>query len=129
MAQFDRQQVAARLDTRQQEIEHRREELHRNGDGLTSELADYDQHPADQGTETFEQELDETTLIILEEEEHRVREAKKALEEGRYGICVDCGHEIPGERLDAIPESVRCVQDQRLYEARLRQRRVGPSPI
>ncbi|TMK67584.1 MAG: hypothetical protein E6G07_05670 [Actinobacteria bacterium] len=129
MAQFDRQQVAARLDTRQQEIEHRREELHRNGDGLTSELADYDQHPADQGTETFEQELDETTLIILEEEEHRVREAKKALEEGRYGICVDCGHEIPRERLDAIPESVRCVQDQRLYEARLRQRRVGPSPI
>jgi len=129
MAQFDRQQVAARLDTRQQEIEHRRDELHRNGDGLTSELADYDQHPADQGTETFEQELDETTLIILEEEEHRVREAKKALEEGRYGICVDCGHEIPRERLDAIPESVRCVQDQRLYEARLRQRRVGPSPI
>ena len=129
MAQFDRQQVAARLDTRQQEIERRREELHRNGDGLTSELADYDQHPADQGTETFEQELDETTLIILEEEEHRVREAKKALEEGRYGICVDCGHEIPRERLDAIPESVRCVQDQRLYEARLRQRRVGPSPI
>jgi len=129
MAQFDRQQVAARLDTRQQEIEHRREELHRNGDGLTSELADYDQHPADQGTETFEQELDETTLIILEEEEHRVREAKKALEEGRYGICVDCGHEIPRERLDAIPESVRCLQDQRLYEARLRQRRVGPSPI
>ena len=44
-------------------------------------------------------------------------------------ICVDCGHEIPRERLDAIPESVRCVQDQRLYEARLRQRRVGPSPI
>ena len=80
MAQLDRQQVAARLDTRQQEIEHRREELHRNGDGLTSELADYDQHPADQGTETFEQELDETTLIILEEEEHRVREAKKALD-------------------------------------------------
>ena len=58
-----------------------------------------------------------------------MREAKKALEEGRYGICVDCGHEIPRERLDAIPESVRCVQDQRLYEARLRQRRVGPSPI
>ena len=129
MAHFDPQQVAARLDTRQQEIELRREQLHRNGDGLTDELADYDQHPADQGTETFEQELDETTLMILEEEELRVREARAALDKGRYGICVDCGEEIPKERLEAIPESVRCVQDQRLYEARLRQRRVGPSQL
>ena len=128
MPDYDPQHVAQRLDTRQQEIERRREELHRNGDGLTDELADYDQHPADQGTETFEQELDETTLMILEEEEHRVREARKALDEGRYGICVDCGKEIPRERLDAIPESVRCVEDQRLYEARLRQRGLGPSP-
>jgi len=129
MPDYDAKQVEDRLEERLREIAVRREELHRNGDGMRDELADYDQHPADQGTETFEQELDETTLIILEEEEHRVREAKKALEEGRYGICVDCGHEIPRERLDAIPESVRCVQDQRLYEARLRQRRVGPSPI
>ena len=129
MAHFDPQQVAARLDTRQQEIELRREQLHRNGDGLTDELADYDQHPADQGTETFEQELDETTLMILEEEELRVREARAALDKGRYGSCVDCGEEIPKERLEAIPESVRCVQDQRLYEARLRQRRVGPSQL
>jgi len=128
MPDYDPQQVAQRLDTRQQEIERRREELHRNGDGLTDELADYDQHPADQGTETFEQELDETTLMILEEEELRVREARKALDEGRYGICVDCGKEIPRQRLDAIPESVRCVEDQRLYEARLRQRGIGPSP-
>ena len=128
MPDYDPQQVAQRLDTRQEEIERRREELHRNGDGLTDELADYDQHPADQGTETFEQELDETTLMILEEEELRVKEARKALDEGRYGICVDCGKEIPRQRLDAIPESVRCVEDQRLYEARLRQRGIGPSP-
>ena len=127
MAQFDRQQVAARLDTRQQEIEHRREELHRNGDGLTSELADYDQHPADQGTETFEQELDETTLLILEDEERQVKQAQRALADGKYGICVDCGKEIPAARLQAIPESIRCVEDQRLYEARLRQRG-GASP-
>ena len=56
MPDYDPQQVAQRLDTRQEEIERRREELHRNGDGLTDELADYDQHPADEGTETFEQE-------------------------------------------------------------------------
>jgi RNA polymerase-binding transcription factor DksA len=129
MPDVDPQLVAARLDEREREIERRREELHRNGDGLGDELADYDQHPADQGTETFEQELDETTLMILEEEERRVKEARKALAEGRYGICIDCGKEIPPARLDAIPESVRCVEDQRIYEARLRQRGApGASP-
>src|SRR5881398_2952566 len=110
MAHFDPQQVAARLDTRQQEIELRREQLHRNGDGLSNELADYDQHPADQGTETFEQELDETTLMILEEELRQVQIARERLEEGKYGICVDCGEEIPAERLEAIPEAVRCIK-------------------
>src|SRR5207302_1058577 len=119
MAQFDRQQVAARLDTRQEEIERRREELHRNGDGLTDELADYDQHPADQGTETFEQELDETTLMILEEEEHRGREARKALDEGGYGICVDCGKEIPTKGLDY--QAVECdVLDRRAVRRAMR---------
>ncbi|HKP91884.1 MAG TPA: TraR/DksA C4-type zinc finger protein [Thermoleophilaceae bacterium] len=122
MADHDKQAVEARLDERAREIEQRREELKRTDEGLTEELADYDQHPADQGTETFEQELDETTLIILEEEMKRVEEARKALSEGRYGICVDCGKEIPAARLEAIPETIRCVEDQRTYEARLRQR-------
>jgi RNA polymerase-binding transcription factor DksA len=129
MPEFDTQEVAARLDERMREIEERREELRRNGEGLTDELADYDQHPADQGTETFEQELDETTIMILEEEERRVNEARKQLDAGRYGICVDCGKEIPAARLEAIPETVRCVEDQRIYEARLRQRGApGASP-
>jgi RNA polymerase-binding transcription factor DksA len=129
MPDHDPKLVEARLDERMQEIARRREELRRNGEGLTEELADYDQHPADQGTETFEQELDETTLVILDEEERRVNEARAALAAGRYGICVDCGKEIPAARLEAIPETVRCVEDQRIYEARLRQRGApGASP-
>jgi RNA polymerase-binding transcription factor DksA len=129
MAQFDTEQVESRLAAREREIEERREDLKRTDEGLTEELADYDQHPADQGTETFEQELDETTLIILEEEAKRVAEARKALAEGRYGVCVDCGKEIPEARLEAIPETIRCVEDQRTYEARLRQRGApGASP-
>ena len=122
MPDYDAKQVEARLDERMREIETRREELRRADEGMTDELADYDQHPADQGTETFEQELDETTLMILEEEAKRVEEARKALSDGKYGVCADCGKEIPPGRLEAIPETIRCVEDQRTYEARLRQR-------
>ena len=129
MPDIDTKQVEARLDERMTEIRTRREHLQNADDGRSEELADYDQHPADQGTETFEQELDETTLIILDEEEKRVNEARKALEDGTYGVCVDCGKDIPPARLEAIPETIRCVEDQRTYEARLRQRgAAGASP-
>lgn len=108
-----------RLATREREIEERREALRAGGrpDG-GGELADYDNHPGDQGTETFMQEMDETTEVILDEEADRVKEARQALEEGRYGVCVDCGKDIPAARLEAMPESTRCVEDQRRHEAR-----------
>ena len=121
MPDIDRQQVSDRLDQREREIEERRKSVASGEDGRSSELADYDNHPGDQGTETFMQEMDETTEMILDEEASRVKEAREALEAGNYGVCVDCGKEIPAERLDAIPESVRCVEHQREYEARLRQ--------
>jgi DnaK suppressor protein len=117
----DRQQVEERLAQREREIEERRASLRGDDRPQAEELSDYDNHPGDQGTETFMQEMDETTAMILDDEAARVKEARQALEEGRYGVCVDCGKDIPPARLDAIPESIRCVEDQRLHEARLRQ--------
>lgn len=119
MTGIDRDTVAARLDRREQEIRRRRALVGRDADGMrNAELADYDQHPADQATETYEQELDETTAMILDEELERVQEAREALADGKYGKCVVCGKDIPRERLEAIPETVRCLQHQREYEAR-----------
>ena len=110
-----------RLDKREREIEERRSALRGEDRPSVEELSDYDNHPGDQGTETFMQEMDETTAMILEDEAARVKEARRALEDGRYGICVDCGKEIPAARLEVAPDSVRCVEDQRVHEARLRQ--------
>jgi RNA polymerase-binding transcription factor DksA len=119
--EYDRKEVEARLDERAREIEQRRAGLREGVESRSEELADYDQHPGEQGTETYMQELDETTGMILDEEERRIKDARHALENGSYGTCVDCGQEIPADRLKAIPESIRCVEDQRIYEARLKQ--------
>ena len=110
-----------RLAQREREIEERRATVRPEDRPASEELANVDNHPGDHGTETFMQEMDETTAMILDEEASRVKEARQALEDGRYGTCVDCGKEIPAARLEAVPESVRCVEDQRLHEARLRQ--------
>jgi RNA polymerase-binding transcription factor DksA len=123
VADIDKEKVAARLRERAQEIETRRKHISAGeNDQRDAELADYDQHPADQGSETFEQELDETTLAILDAEAKDVAEAQKRLEEGTYGICIDGGEEIPVERLEAIPEALRCIEHQRIYDGQLRAR-------
>ncbi|MHB8248181.1 MAG: TraR/DksA family transcriptional regulator [Acidithiobacillus sp.] len=36
---------------------------------------------------------------------------------GTYGICVDCGEEIPMARLQVEPEAERCVVCQQRWEA------------
>ncbi len=79
------------------------------------ELTDYDQHPGDQGTETFERERDlameESESVILRQTEV----ALKKIEDGTYGICERCGKPITAARLEAIPYTPFCIEDaQRL---------------
>jgi DnaK suppressor protein len=131
VATIDREKVEARLRERADEIAKQRESLRAQDDGMRdSELADYDQHPADQGTETHEQELDAGRELMLELEAEQVEMAQQRLAEGTYGTCIDCGKEIPSERLEAIPEAIRCIEDQERYEAQHRARggppRSGP---
>ncbi len=88
---------------------------------VEGELSHVDNHPGDEATETHEQELEASTDVYLEEEERRIDEARRALAAGTYGTCADCGREIPPERLEAVPEAVRCVECQRLLEGWHRQ--------
>ena len=128
MAEIDKEKVEARLRERAEEIAQQRARHADESDGIRdSELADYDQHPADQGSETFEQELDETTDMMLADEARTVEIAQQRLAEGKYGICIDCGEEIPAARLEAMPEAIRCIDDQNRYEAQLRAR--GGPPL
>ena len=45
-----------------------------------------------------------------------IEAARERLRTGEFGTCVDCGMEIPAERLDALPASARCIECQQLYE-------------
>jgi DnaK suppressor protein len=127
LTEFDKQQVETRLRERAEEIAARRAQLARSASDMDTELADYDQHPADDGTETHEQELDETTDMILAAEADNVELALRRLADGDYGRCVDCGKEIPPARLEAVPEAVRCIEDQARYEATLKARGLPPN--
>jgi len=68
-----------------------------------SELADYDQHPADTATETFEREKDLSILEQLENELAELQAALARVDEGTYGIDEVTGQPIDPARLDAFP--------------------------
>ncbi len=117
----ERARIERRLDARLEELARTRAAVRRSHQG-GSELAHVDNHPADEGSELHDQELDQTTELFLEEEERRIAEAREALAKGTYGTCRDCGRPIPPERLKAMPEAVRCIDCQRHFEGHHRQR-------
>lgn len=45
----------------------------------------------------------------LENQLKEVNDALARIEQGTYGICENCGAEIPKERLLAVPESATCT--------------------
>jgi DnaK suppressor protein len=117
-----RERIELRLDERLQELLRTRAAMRASSAGMRdSELAHVDNHPGDSAGDLLEEEIEETEEIFLEESERRIAEARRALADGRYGICKDCGHEIPSARLEAVPEAVRCVPCQRRFEGRHRQ--------
>ena len=81
-----------------------------------SELANYDQHPADAGTETFEKEKDLAIRDSLRETLGRIDEAMGKIERGTYGECDRCGRDIAKARLNAVPHAIYCVECQDIIE-------------
>jgi len=117
MAEVDRDTTEAALEQRLEEIRRTRAAMSRESEGgMSGEVADLHNHPADEGTETHERELEVTTAIFLDEEERRIGEARRALADGTYGTCIGCGAQIPSARLAAVPEAVRCLDCQRHFE-------------
>ena len=80
------------------------------------ELADYDQHLGDQGTDLFERERDEAIRQQLRAEFEALERAERRLQEGTYGLSVESGEPIPDERLEAFPLAERTADEQQRYE-------------
>ena len=79
----------------------------------SGELTHYDQHPADQASDTFEREKDLAILEGLEQELAEIEAALQRIDEGTYGIDEMTGEPIDVERLDAIPTARTNIGEQR----------------
>lgn len=96
--------------------EHHAMGAHASEEGY--ELADYDNHPADTATDTFERTkdyaIDENYREILD----RINDALRKIEDKTYGMCDRCGQPINPQRLRAIPYATLCIDCQEALERR-----------
>jgi DnaK suppressor protein len=72
---------------------------------------DADESVEDEGY-SYAAELDDRDIA----QTHAIERALRAMQRGEYGRCVDCGREIPFERLRAVPWADRCADDQERLE-------------
>jgi len=86
-------------------------------------VADYPQDPADAGTNLAESDRAEAILAAAKARRVLVLEALVRLDNGSYGVCVDCGQPVPEGRLEVKPEAARCLTCQSKRDGRDRQRR------
>ncbi|HSI66093.1 MAG TPA: TraR/DksA C4-type zinc finger protein [Planococcus sp. (in: firmicutes)] len=75
----------------------------------STELSNYDNHPADNATDLFDQERGMALNQFKQGELDEVKAALAAIKDGSYGTCSVCGREIPFERLEALPTALTCI--------------------
>jgi DnaK suppressor protein len=85
------------------------------GDGQSSarpEVGDYldDATTAEITSEAFEER------VLLSQTLEEVEEALQRIADGTYGKCIKCGREIEPARLEAIPWTPYCIEDQEKLE-------------
>ncbi|WP_375213602.1 TraR/DksA family transcriptional regulator [Aquabacterium sp.] len=66
-------------------------------------------------------EADDEVIALLRREQGELKsvaEALERLEQGHYGLCVECGEAIAAQRLAVLPEAALCVGCQDMAEHR-----------
>jgi DnaK suppressor protein len=118
---MDDDKIRARLEEERQRLLGVRADL--LGDAETTadaasvgELADYDQHPGDVGTEVFEHEKNVSILEQVNAQLSDIDAAFERLEKGTYGTCEACGRPIEPARLEERPFARFCLEDQQRVE-------------
>lgn len=121
---MDADQTRQLLDEERERLEGLRDEYSSlrdasEEDGM-QELSSVDQHQADIGTETFDRSKDLSILDEVEAELAEIEHALQRLDEGTYGTCEACGKTIPDDRLEAMPATRFCLEDQAKAESEAR---------
>jgi DnaK suppressor protein len=107
------------------ELNHIKQELQKRKIELEQDLVrsysekfsdDQVQDPGDQALTSTMESLRSSLQDTRIDEFNRIVKALKMIEEGTYGICVDCELPISDKRLQLYPDATRCLSCQEAFE-------------
>lgn len=75
----------------------------------SSELSNYDNHPAEIASELFDIEHQMGLKKLQEHEVDEINRAKEKIKQGTYGFCESCGKDIDPKRLELLPQAKLCI--------------------
>ncbi len=114
--------LRARLDAREAELGREIQALNAE---LEDEPSKSPRNQAEDDGEKGEQQFREGIRHAERERDRlELREivaARERLDAGQYGVCIDCGTDIPLARLQVQPWAARCIACQEKVEQRARQ--------
>lgn len=114
---MDTQDARQSLEQMLRELDSATSILEAEGAGDSSELSHVDQHPGDTASELTDADNQNALLENSAGQRAQVEAALARIDDGSYGVCVDCGQPIPDARLEVRPEAARCIEDQEKHEA------------
>lgn len=85
------------------------EALRQSGGDASGNISNVPMHLADIGTDAFEQEMSTSLLTNGRQLQIEVAAALDRLEQGTFGKCAQCGHDIGEGRLNTLPYTRYCV--------------------
>lgn len=105
-----------------QDIKEKRNEInYASPTERMQESVEFTNHPADMGTEQFEQERAAGFDRMAQEQLQDIEYALQRIENGTYGLSDVSGKSIPLERLEAVPTATMLVEEEKEEE---RNRRI-----
>ncbi len=113
---MDTETARARLQERLAELRSDEVALENENAGESQDLSAVHQHAGDQGSDISELDRENALIERSQAERADIETALARIDEGTYGTCIDCGQQIPDERLDARPEVLRCIADQEKHD-------------
>jgi DnaK suppressor protein len=78
----------------------------------------FSNHLAEDAQDQQQIRSDAAVRQVVLDDLRRVEHALSRALDGKYGLCEDCGHEIPPRRLQVIPSATLCVACQSRRETR-----------
>jgi DnaK suppressor protein len=111
------EELGAAIDERRRALlEEIRKDVARSRDEQYAALADVTPDSGEEATAHLIADLDQAEISRDVGELRSLEAARRRLADGAYGLCVDCGADIPLGRLRAQPGAARCLACQERHE-------------